>query len=74
MEALSPLAGTSADLIDRYPESYRAEVLDVTDTAAVREVVGRCAPDGPVLETGNEASRAGAPAGHGVRRGGPRRP
>src|SRR4051812_30431436 len=33
--------GKVADLIERYPEAYRAEVLDVTDTAAIREVVGR---------------------------------
>jgi NAD(P)-dependent dehydrogenase (short-subunit alcohol dehydrogenase family) len=30
-----------ADLIKRYPEAFRAEVLDVTDTAAIREVVER---------------------------------
>lgn len=30
-----------ADLLDRYPESFHAEVLDVTDTAAIREVVER---------------------------------
>src|SRR3954452_8925601 len=33
--------GKVADLIERYPEAFRAEVLDVTDTAAIREVVGR---------------------------------
>jgi NAD(P)-dependent dehydrogenase (short-subunit alcohol dehydrogenase family) len=30
-----------ADLRERYPETFRAEVLDVTDTAAIREVVER---------------------------------
>jgi NAD(P)-dependent dehydrogenase (short-subunit alcohol dehydrogenase family) len=30
-----------ADLIERYPEAFRSEVLDVTDTAAIREVVER---------------------------------
>ena len=30
-----------ADLMARYPETFRAERLDVTDTAAIREVVGR---------------------------------
>jgi NAD(P)-dependent dehydrogenase (short-subunit alcohol dehydrogenase family) len=30
-----------ADLIARYPETYRAELLDVTDTAAIHEVVER---------------------------------
>ncbi|MGA2169972.1 MAG: SDR family NAD(P)-dependent oxidoreductase [Terracidiphilus sp.] len=33
--------GKVADLIDRYPRAFHAEVLDVTDTAAVREVVDR---------------------------------
>jgi NAD(P)-dependent dehydrogenase (short-subunit alcohol dehydrogenase family) len=28
-----------ADLLERYPEAFRAEVLDVTNTAAIREVV-----------------------------------
>lgn len=30
-----------ADLIARFPDTYRAELLDVTDTAAVRKVVER---------------------------------
>jgi NAD(P)-dependent dehydrogenase (short-subunit alcohol dehydrogenase family) len=30
-----------ADLLERYQEAFRAEVLDVTDTAAIREVVER---------------------------------
>lgn len=30
-----------ADLLERYHETFRAEVLDVTDTAAIREVVER---------------------------------
>ena len=30
-----------AELIKRYPDAFRAEVLDVTDTAATREVVER---------------------------------
>ena len=30
-----------ADLVKRYPETFRAEVLDVTDVAAIREVVAR---------------------------------
>jgi NAD(P)-dependent dehydrogenase (short-subunit alcohol dehydrogenase family) len=30
-----------SDLIERYPESFYAEVLDVTDTAAIRDVVER---------------------------------
>ena len=29
------------DLAERYPETFRAEVLDVTDTSAVRDVVDR---------------------------------
>ena len=29
------------DVLERYPESFRAEVLDVTDTAGIREVVDR---------------------------------
>ena len=29
------------DLLERYPKSFHAEVLDVTDTAAIREVVDR---------------------------------
>lgn len=29
------------DLLDRYPDTFRAEVLDVTDTTAVRAVVDR---------------------------------
>jgi NADP-dependent 3-hydroxy acid dehydrogenase YdfG len=33
--------GKVADLRERYPETFRAEVLDVTDTAAIREVVER---------------------------------
>ena len=33
--------GKVADLLERYPETFRAEVLDVTDTAAIREVVER---------------------------------
>jgi NAD(P)-dependent dehydrogenase (short-subunit alcohol dehydrogenase family) len=33
--------GKVTDLIEHYPEAYRAEVLDVTDAAAIREVVGR---------------------------------
>jgi NAD(P)-dependent dehydrogenase (short-subunit alcohol dehydrogenase family) len=30
-----------AELIERYPDAFRAEVPDVTDTAAIREVVER---------------------------------
>ena len=33
--------GKVADLIERYPEAFHAETLDVTDTAAIREVVER---------------------------------
>ena len=33
--------GKVADLLERYHETFRAEVLDVTDTAAIREVVER---------------------------------
>ena len=33
--------GKIADLRERYPETFRAEVLDVTDTASLREVVAR---------------------------------
>jgi NAD(P)-dependent dehydrogenase (short-subunit alcohol dehydrogenase family) len=33
--------GKVADLLERHPETFRAEVLDVTDTAAVHEVVDR---------------------------------
>ena len=33
--------GKVADLLDGYPETFRASVLDVTDTAAIREVVER---------------------------------
>ncbi len=33
--------GKVADLIERYPDAFRAEVLDVTDTAAIRTVVDR---------------------------------
>ena len=33
--------GKVADLIERYPEAFRAEVLDVIDTAAIHEVVER---------------------------------
>jgi len=29
------------DVVERYPESFHAEVLDVTDTAGIREVVDR---------------------------------
>jgi len=32
---------TVADLVARYPETFRAEVLDVTDTKAIRDVVNR---------------------------------
>ena len=33
--------GKVADLIERYPEAFHAEVLDMTDTAAIHEVVNR---------------------------------
>ena len=33
--------GKVADLVERYPEAFHAEVLDVTNTTAIREVVGR---------------------------------
>ena len=33
--------GKVTDLLARYPESFHAEVLDVTDRAAIREVVER---------------------------------
>jgi NAD(P)-dependent dehydrogenase (short-subunit alcohol dehydrogenase family) len=33
--------GKVADLLERYPEAFYAELLDVTDTAAIREVVER---------------------------------
>jgi len=33
--------GKVTDLLARYPESFHAEMLDVTDTAAIREVVER---------------------------------
>ncbi|MGO9773783.1 MAG: SDR family oxidoreductase, partial [Roseiarcus sp.] len=31
--------GKVADLLERYPQAFHAELLDVTDTAAIREVV-----------------------------------
>jgi NAD(P)-dependent dehydrogenase (short-subunit alcohol dehydrogenase family) len=34
-------AGKAADLIERYPDTFHAEVLDVTDTAEIRAVVER---------------------------------
>ena len=37
----SATASKVADLIKRYPEAFHAEVLDLTDTAAIREVVDR---------------------------------
>jgi NAD(P)-dependent dehydrogenase (short-subunit alcohol dehydrogenase family) len=33
--------GKVADLLKRYPQAFHAELLDVTDTAAIREVVER---------------------------------
>jgi NAD(P)-dependent dehydrogenase (short-subunit alcohol dehydrogenase family) len=33
--------GKVADLLERFPEAFRGEVLDVTDTEAIREVVER---------------------------------
>jgi len=33
--------GKVADLLERYPETYHTELLDVTNTAAIREVVDR---------------------------------
>lgn len=33
--------GKVADLLERYPETYRAELLDVTDTAAIHGVIER---------------------------------
>ncbi|MGD0643167.1 MAG: SDR family oxidoreductase [Roseiarcus sp.] len=33
--------GKVADLIERYPQAFHAEALDVTDTAAIRDVVER---------------------------------
>jgi NAD(P)-dependent dehydrogenase (short-subunit alcohol dehydrogenase family) len=33
--------GKVTDLIERFPETFRAEVLEMTDTAAIREVVDR---------------------------------
>jgi len=33
--------GKVADLLERYAEAFRVEVLDMTDTAAIREVVDR---------------------------------
>ena len=36
--------GKVTDLMAKYPETFRAELLDVTDTAAIREVVGRAFP------------------------------
>jgi NAD(P)-dependent dehydrogenase (short-subunit alcohol dehydrogenase family) len=36
---------TVADLVKNYPDLFRAEVLDVTDTAAIRDVVNRTFAD-----------------------------
>ena len=33
--------GKVAELVDRYPEAFRAEVLDMTDTAAIHALVDR---------------------------------
>jgi len=33
--------GKVADLVEHYPDSFRVEVLDVTDTAAIHEVLER---------------------------------
>ena len=33
--------GKVTDVLERYPRSFHAEVLDVTDTAGIREVVDR---------------------------------
>jgi NAD(P)-dependent dehydrogenase (short-subunit alcohol dehydrogenase family) len=35
------VTGKVGDLSQRFPETFRAEVLDVTDTPAIREVVER---------------------------------
>jgi NAD(P)-dependent dehydrogenase (short-subunit alcohol dehydrogenase family) len=37
--------GKVEDLLDRYPQTFEAPVLDVTDTAAIRDVVGRAFAD-----------------------------
>jgi NAD(P)-dependent dehydrogenase (short-subunit alcohol dehydrogenase family) len=34
-------SGKVADLVERYPDAFRVELLDVTDTAAMRKVVER---------------------------------
>jgi NAD(P)-dependent dehydrogenase (short-subunit alcohol dehydrogenase family) len=34
-------SGKVADLVERYPETFQAEILDVTDTPAIRQVVER---------------------------------
>src|SRR5260370_12740449 len=34
-------SGKVADLVERYPDAFRVEVLDVTDTAAMRKVIER---------------------------------
>lgn len=33
--------GKIADLLERYPDTFQAETLDMTDTPAIRQVVGR---------------------------------
>ena len=38
-------AGAAADLLKSHPDLFRAEILDVTDTAAIRDVVGRTFAD-----------------------------
>lgn len=40
--------GKAAALLEQYKENFRAEVLDVTDTAAIRDVVGRVCGAGRV--------------------------
>jgi hypothetical protein len=49
--------GKVADLLERYPETYGAELLDVTDAAAIRGL--RLA--GPRVRPARPARRASAP-------------
>ena len=41
--------GRVADLLERYPETYHAELLDVTNTAAIHEVLAACRREASAL-------------------------
>jgi NAD(P)-dependent dehydrogenase (short-subunit alcohol dehydrogenase family) len=61
-------AEAAADLVTSYPDLVRAEILDVTDTAAIRDAAGRTSADLDRVDVAVGSADCGLFCGRGIHR------